>query len=148
MDARIINGGGDFNNMMKAKIASAFTNTEEMLRTDEETSLIGEIQKGEVAVIGKDALEKEHNMEFFFGKDVRAFEKRVDDLVTKGEKDYLTQDEYEEMCKGLHDLKNITRKAIVLKGEKSGVTKYLDIFVKGEAYGQYPEFSLEEEEAK
>ena len=72
-------------------------------------------------------VKESYNNVFYKGEDIHSMGENLDTLIEKGENEYLEQDEFDALLKGLDDYKQLERKAIAVpKGE--GHT-YREIYV-------------------
>jgi len=134
MKAEFLNRDANYEDIQKGIIASNFTNTNEILKSEQVLKFEEDIKKGNVDVITNDDLKEDYDNKYYTAKDVSKFEGELDALINKGETDFLTDEEYESLEKGRADIDGLERKAVAFrKGEVDG---YVEIFVSSKPEGE------------
>jgi len=123
----ILNGGQKQDARAMDIIKGNISNADDVLKSEKELSLEESIRKGDVEVISMDDLKESYNNTFYKGEDIDTMGKNLDILIEKGESEYLEEDEFEALEKGLADYRALERKAIATpRGE--GVA-YKEVYV-------------------
>lgn len=129
MDRDLITGKRKRFDMLQAeKIQKGFDNTDEILKSEEQLEFESQIRKGEVDIFSSEDVK---DRRYYRKEDVDKFEQKMESLIEKGEKDFLSQEEYDFIVKGRKDVDNLERKALVMKGDNGA--KYVPIFVEKES---------------
>jgi len=113
--------------IQKAIIANHFSNKDEVLKSDEQISFEDEVRKGVVEVVTLDEIKEDYNDQMWLKKDLQEIENNAEALIQKGEKDYLTQDEWDNLKETGEKINALERKAVAIqKGQK---VDYIEVFV-------------------
>lgn len=131
MDANFLTQDTKFDELQKSIIAGNISNKEEMLKSDTQVEFEDKIRKGEVEVITQEDVKETYGDNFYLRGDIEAVENKIEETITKGEEDFIEQEEWDAIQTTRNQLEGLVSKAIVIqKGDK---TSYLEIFVKAEA---------------
>ena len=88
-------------------IAKKFTNSEDMLKSAKVDSFEDGIRKGEIDVITMEDIQNTFGGTFYKGEDIDTLENNLEELITKGQESYLTEDEWNTLSKGREDVDSL-----------------------------------------
>jgi len=129
-----INNGVKFDESQAEIIKANISNSDEVLKSEQEVSLEEAVTKGEVDVISIDDINETYNNEFYKSEDVKKIEANMDALIEKGESDHLTEEEFAELEKAMADIKKLERKAIAVP--KGDTHTYREVYVMAQEEGE------------
>ena len=113
MNNEHINGTG-YEDLQKAQIMSQFNNSSEILKSEHQLEFEESINKGEIEVISLEDVTESYNDTFFAKSDIDKFEGQLEELIKKGEDEYLDESEYEALVDGRNDVDSLLCKAVAL----------------------------------
>ncbi|MAT11561.1 MAG: hypothetical protein CMM02_11190 [Rhodopirellula sp.] len=108
-------------------IAKKFTNSEDMLKSAKVDSFEDGIRKGEIDVITMEDIQNTFGGTFYKGEDIDTLENNLEELITKGQESYLTEDEWNTLSKGREDVDSLLKKAIIVP--KGNTQEYKEVYV-------------------
>ena len=108
-------------------IAKKFTNSEDMLKSAKVDSFQDGIRKGEIDVITMEDIQNTFGGTFYKGEDIDTLENNLEELITKGQESYLTEDEWNTLSKGREDVDSLLKKAIIVP--KGNTQEYKEVYV-------------------
>jgi hypothetical protein len=114
----------------KSIIADRFSNRNEVLIPDSIREFNDSVEKGEVDILTKSELEGDFSGQVMYKENYEKLGFALDNLVKKGEDDYLTDEEFNALEKGLEDYKGLIRKALpVVKDGTNDVLTHVEVYV-------------------
>lgn len=110
-------------------IRKAFSNADEMIKTDDQIKFEDSVRKGEVDVVTFDEIKENYGNKFMTEPQLAEFDRKCDELIAKGENPEtpLTGEEFEALEKALESRKLLLKKAV--PSDPFGRKGYLPIYV-------------------
>ncbi len=116
-----------FDTINKNIIATKFSNSTDVLKSEKVQSFEEGIRKGEIDVVSMEDIQNTYGGTFYKGEDIDQFENNLEELIKKGQESYLTEDEWNTLSKGREDVDSLLKKAIIVP--KGSTQEYKEVYV-------------------
>ena len=110
-----------------AAILKGFSNLDDIVKSEEQERIEKAISEGTVKVVSIEDISKNYGGKFFTPKNISKCEVGLNSQIEKGEKDYLTMEEFEELEEAQEDFNSLEE--VIVKGEIDGDSFMQRVFV-------------------